>query len=185
MNRPLAAFFIVCTFYLGFAEANYEDARCFCTCTVINGTQRYKELHITNVPPNNDCDSIPIDAIDTPNKTQELCPRCECKYESRNTSIIKVVVAIVIWVISILVIYMFFLLCLDPLLNKRAKSSYVEHTNEEDDTTSVGPSGAPVSSHQMGVRGNVLNRVGHQQDKWKRQVREQRKNIYDKHTMLN
>lgn len=36
-----------------------------------------------------------------------------------------------------------------------------------------------------GARGNVLNRVGHQQDKWKRQVREQRKNIYDRHTMLN
>ncbi|CAB0001958.1 unnamed protein product [Nesidiocoris tenuis] len=55
----------------------------------------------------------------------------------------------------------------------------------QDDATSVGPSGAPTSSHQMGIRGNVLNRVGHQQDKWKRQVREQRKNIYDKHTMLN
>lgn len=40
-------------------------------------------------------------------------------------------------------------------------------------------------SHAMGVRGNVLNRVGHQQDKWKRQVREQRRNIYDRHTMLN
>lgn len=37
----------------------------------------------------------------------------------------------------------------------------------------------------MGVRVNVLNRVGHQQDKWKRQVREQRRNIYDRHTMLN
>lgn len=40
-------------------------------------------------------------------------------------------------------------------------------------------------SHAMGVRSNVLNRVGHQQDKWKRQVREQRRNIYDRHTMLN
>ncbi|XP_046688896.1 uncharacterized protein LOC124374790 [Homalodisca vitripennis] len=65
------------------------------------------------------------------NKTHELCPRCECKYESRNTTIIKVVVIIVIWIISLLVIYMLFLICLDPLLNKRAKSSYVEHTNED------------------------------------------------------
>uniref|UniRef100_T1HBX1 Uncharacterized protein n=1 Tax=Rhodnius prolixus TaxID=13249 RepID=T1HBX1_RHOPR len=79
---------------------------------------------------------------------------------------------------------MFFLLCLDPLLNKRAKSNYVEHTNEEDDT-SVGPA-AGVSSHQMGVRGNVLDRVGHQQDKWKKQVREQqsRKKIGDKSSAL-
>lgn len=46
-------------------------------------------------------------------------------------------------------------------------------------------SGAGTSSHSMTVRGNVLNRVGHQQDKWKKQVKEQRKNIYDRHTMLN
>lgn len=32
---------------------------------------------------------------------------------------------------------------------------------------------------------NVLNRVGQQQNKWKKQVQEQRRNIYDKHTMLN
>lgn len=72
-------------------------------------------------------------------------------------------------------------MCLDPLLNKRAKGSYLEHTNEDDDTSQETVS----SSHPMGVRVNVLNRVGHQQDKWKKQVREQRKNIYDRHTMLN
>lgn len=31
----------------------------------------------------------------------------------------------------------------------------------------------------------VLNRVGHSQSKWKRQVKEQRRNIFDNHTMLN
>uniref|UniRef100_A0A1B6ERE5 TMEM9 family protein n=1 Tax=Cuerna arida TaxID=1464854 RepID=A0A1B6ERE5_9HEMI len=161
---------------------SYEDARCKCVCTVVNGTQTYKKLYIANVPPNNDCDGVSVPVVDNDNKTQELCPRCECKYESRNTTIIKVVVIIVIWIISLLVIYMLFLICLDPLLNKRAKSSYVEHTNEDDESGGV-PAG---SSHQMGVRGgNVLNRVGHQQDKWKKQVREQRKNIYDRHTMLN
>lgn len=64
-------------------------------------------------------------------KEQEFCPRCECKYENRNTAIIKVVVIIVIWVISLLVVYMLFLICLDPLLNKRIKNSYQEHTNED------------------------------------------------------
>ncbi|OAD53434.1 hypothetical protein WN48_09989 [Eufriesea mexicana] len=57
---------------------------------------------------------------------------------------------------------------------------YHEHNNEEDDSST-----APGTFHAMGERGNVLNRVGHQQDKWKRQVREQRRNIYDRHTMLN
>lgn len=64
-------------------------------------------------------------------KEEEFCPRCECKYENRNTAIIKVVVIIVIWIISLLVVYMLFLICLDPLLNKRIKNSYQEHTNED------------------------------------------------------
>lgn len=64
-------------------------------------------------------------------KEQEFCPRCECKYENRNTAIIQVVVIIVIWVISLLVVYMLFLICLDPLLNKRIKNNYQEHTNED------------------------------------------------------
>lgn len=79
------------------------------------------------------CDGVILPRIgeDLKGKEQEFCPRCECKYENRNTTIIKVVVIIVIWVISLLVIYMAFLIILDPLLNKRVKGSYQEHTNEE------------------------------------------------------
>lgn len=52
---------------------------------------------------------------------------------------LQIVVIIVIWVISLLVIYMLFLICLDPLLNKRihkassasANIGYHEHNNEE------------------------------------------------------
>lgn len=170
---------------------SYEDKRCKCVCpspsAVINstiGSHSDRKLYIANVPPNKcNCDGVILPRVgdEIKGKEQEFCPRCECKYENRNTTIIKVVVIIVIWVIMLLVVYMGFLICLDPLLNKRAKASYQEHTNE-DDEGSVSPGG---SAHQMGVRGNVLNRVGHQQDKWKRQVREQRRNIYDRHTMLN
>lgn len=80
------------------------------------------------------CDGVilpKLDAVRLQGKEQEFCPRCECKYENRNTAIIKVVVIIVIWVISLLVVYMLFLICLDPLLNKRIKNSYQEHTNED------------------------------------------------------
>ncbi|KAJ8940529.1 hypothetical protein NQ314_010690 [Rhamnusium bicolor] len=186
-------------FYLGvvallwlfsYSEAqSYEDKRCKCICPSISSVTNSTEtahmsriLYITNVPPNKcNCDGVILPRISKEilGKEQEFCPRCECKYENRNTTIIKVVVIIVIWVISILVIYMAFLIILDPLLNKRIKGSYQEHTNEEDEIT-AGP-----MSHNMSVRGNVLNRVGHQQDKWKRQVKEQRRNIYDRHTMLN
>lgn len=144
--------------------------------------------YIINVPPSQcNCEGVVLPKLGDQLKGKEevFCPRCECKYENRNTTIIKIVVIIVIWVISLLVIYMLFLICLDPLLNKRIHKAstnigYHEHNNEEDDASM-----APGTSHPMGERGNVLNRVGHQQDKWKRQVREQRRNIYDRHTMLN
>lgn len=64
-------------------------------------------------------------------KEREFCPRCECKYENRKTAVIKFVVILVIWIISLLVVYMLFLICLDPLLNKRIKNNYQEHTNED------------------------------------------------------
>ncbi|XP_032289860.1 uncharacterized protein CG1161 isoform X2 [Drosophila virilis] len=47
------------------------------------------------------------------------------------------------------------------------------------------PIPAGPNNQELSARANVLNRVGHQQDKWKRQVREQRRHIYDRHTMLN
>uniref|UniRef100_U5EEX9 Putative conserved plasma membrane protein n=1 Tax=Corethrella appendiculata TaxID=1370023 RepID=U5EEX9_9DIPT len=170
---------------------SYEDKRCKCICpsikSVDNTTQETDErmLFIDNVPPNKcDCDNVILPRLTQKlnGKEREFCPRCECKYENRNTTIIKVVVIIVIWIISLLVVYMLFLIILDPLLNKRVKANYTEHTNEEDDT-SVGVSTSTMQD--LHVRDNVLNRVGHQQNKWKRQVKEQRRNIYDRHTMLN
>lgn len=181
--------------YITQSEAqSYEDKRCKCICpnidSFLNTSSGDKKVInvITNVPATRcNCEGVVLPKIgdQIKGKEQIYCPRCDCKYENRNTTIIKIVVIIVIWVISLLVIYMLFLICLEPLLNKRLHKatggvSYQEHNNEEDDT-----SVAPGMSHAMGVRGNVLNRVGHQQDKWKRQVREQRRNIYDRHTMLN
>lgn len=110
------------------------------------------------------CESVVLPKLGEQIKGKEevFCSRCDCKYENRNTTIIKVlissladlmslfhrlynmlekfvlqiVVIIVIWVISLLVIYMLFLICLDPLLNKRihkasANIGYHEHNNEE------------------------------------------------------
>ncbi|ENN79825.1 uncharacterized protein CG1161 [Dendroctonus ponderosae] len=176
----------------GFAEshAQFDDKRCKCICpslsSVTNKTDKThteRLMRTTNDPPNQcNCEVVMIPLVaDKLNVSEmrEFCPRCECKYQNRNTTIIRYVVIIVIWVISILVVYMLFLIILDPLLNKRVKGNYQEHTNEEEDTQ-PGP-----MSHNLSVRGNVLNRVSNQQDKWKRQVKEQRRNIYDRHTMLN
>ncbi|CAD7082954.1 unnamed protein product [Hermetia illucens] len=195
MYIKVLGFFVVCSF-ISLASAqtqSYEDKRCKCICPSIASVQNNTQdtdrmLFIENVPPSMcNCDGVILPRLreKIAGKEREFCPRCECNYEYRNTAIIKVVVIMVIWIISILVIYMLFLMCLDPLLNKRVKANYQEHTNEDDDTASVGAPAQSSSVQAMSSRGNVLNRVGHQQDKWKKQVREQRRNIYDRHTMLN
>ncbi|EDW34322.1 GL21638 [Drosophila persimilis] len=128
------------------------------------------------------CAGALLPRLDANGKELPICAECKCSHVARNTTLIKVVVIIVIWIISILVIYMLFLMCLDPLLNKRVKANYQEHTNEDDEPTPPMPA---ATNQELSARANVLNRVGHQQDKWKRQVREQRRHIYDRHTMLN
>ncbi|XP_050308281.1 uncharacterized protein CG1161 isoform X1 [Anthonomus grandis grandis] len=175
--------------YTNSQAQSFDDKRCKCICpslsSVTNKTDKSHTetlMQTTNDPPNKcTCEVVMLPKVaDKLNVTEmrEFCPRCACKYENRNTTIIRHVVIFVIWVISILVVYMLFLIILDPLLNKKAKGNYQEHTNEEEDIH-------PGVSHNMSIRGNVLNRVSNQQDKWKRQVKEQRKNIYDRHTMLN
>ena len=53
----------------------------------------------------------------------DLPLRCKCKYELRNLTVMKVVVILVIWVIGLLVIYMAFLACLEPVLNREVMSN--------------------------------------------------------------
>ncbi|KAI9553895.1 hypothetical protein GHT06_019165 [Daphnia sinensis] len=182
----LLSFFFLFFFSFGIRDVNaqYEDVRCKCICpdtAVVNGTQSHRKLYIENVPPNKcDCTNVVLPRVgdDIKGKEKEFCPRCECKYESRNTTTIKVVVIIVIWIISLLVIYMLFLVCLDPLLNKKTTTQYQEHNNEEDES----------ETHSQPLRASgagVLNRVGQTTDKWKKTVQEQRRHIYDRHTILN
>lgn len=171
-----------------YTEAQYEDVRCKCICpstAVVKGSQTNRKLYIMNVPPQRcNCEGVILpQANDIKGRESEFCPRCKCRYERRNTTTIRVLVILIIWVISLLSVYMLFLMCLDPLLNRRkAASAYQEHVDEELNMEE------PLPVHQQRTRrssSSVLNKVGQQQDKWKRQVQEQRRNIYDKHTMLN
>lgn len=169
-------------------ESLFDDKRCKCVCPntkVVNGSVTDRRIYIKNVPAQYcNCEAVVIPMIphNESINEKEFCPRCSCRYETRNSTTIRVVVIIVIWIISLLVIYMLFLKCLDPLLNKRT-GSYQEHT--DDDTTTETESTPMPSTSYVSSSTNVLSRVGHQQFKWKKQVQEQRRNIYDRHAMLN
>lgn len=195
----------------------HQNSRCLCKCPDVStvredwaawkknvGDPARRSVYINSTVPPDDCDCphVVLPYIREPPLTESqadaFCPRCKCKYELRNLTVMKVVVILVIWVIGLLVIYMAFLACLEPVLNRRkmlpshapAAAGYNEHHDEEDleeDMQGGTEHGAPSGgSHAMRSYGSsVINRMGDQQVRWKRQVIEQRRNIYDRHSMLN
>ncbi|XP_013183581.1 proton-transporting V-type ATPase complex assembly regulator TMEM9 [Amyelois transitella] len=122
---------------------SYEDKRCRCVCSnpavVLNDTQSTnRQLYIANVPPDKcNCEFVvlPHIGIDIKGRGQALCPRCECKYEMRNTRVIMIVVILVLWLLTLLSSYMAFVMCLDPLIGRKKKpgnhSRYQEAESEE------------------------------------------------------
>lgn len=143
-------------------ECQYEDVRCKCVCpvptVVVNDSRTTnRKLYIGNVMPNEcNCDYVVLPQLEPniQNKAKEFCPLCECKYESRNTSVIRFFVICILGLVSFLTVYMFFLMILEPWMYKslfhisclpfsdnnnnrffvcagNVRASYSEHVNEE------------------------------------------------------
>ncbi|VDP82537.1 unnamed protein product [Echinostoma caproni] len=101
----------------GSIKGAYEDARCKCIgfdrASDPNGTVPTKKIYVKAVPADKcTCKNI-LGSEDA------LFPNCECTYQVRNTTTIKVVVCLILVVISTLTLYMIFLLLLEPLLSAR------------------------------------------------------------------
>lgn len=156
-----------------------------------------RKLYIDNVPPQHcNCDWMVLPKLEQAyqNKSKELCPRCECKYESRNLTIIKWAITVTVCAITCLTIYMMFLIAVEYLNANSSRRSYDEQINEEVSMDDQSSDAAANRQRSIGSLDdvtilpptkNVINRVNQQQSKWKKQIIEQRKNIYDRHTMLN
>ncbi|XP_072930846.1 uncharacterized protein CG1161-like [Epargyreus clarus] len=130
---------LVSIFCINVEAQYYEDKRCRCLCpnpaTVLNNTEiSDRRVYIAYVPPIQcNCDGVvlPRVADQIKEQAQVFCPHCECKYETRNSTIIKVVVIIVLWLITLLYGYMFFLVTLGPLITKTRRKVYEEPDTEE------------------------------------------------------
>lgn len=116
---------------------------------------------------------------------------CDCKYESRNTVLIKVVVIFVITVVILLSAYMAFLLFLDPMLKK--KTYGVPYSQQHDDSPTTDDniftrnstrSDSPQTNF-VNTPSGVIRRVEAEQSRWSRKVEEQRRTVFQNHTMLN
>jgi len=187
----------------------HVDSRCSCRCPEaelvdpdINPDWPGRKIYINSSVDAVDCDCehvvVPLLHLNQ-EQTDKFCPRCQCKHETRSVTTIKVVVIIILWVVCVLLIYLVFLVCIDPLLGGRggrprlrpASTPYTQHQDEDsinDDTATVPPvesDGSLSMSQYNGAPRGVVNRIGVNQERWRRQVELQRSSVYDRHTMLN
>ncbi|XP_051524423.1 putative protein 2 isoform X2 [Myxocyprinus asiaticus] len=160
------------------ADKSFEDVRCKCICPPyrnING-----HIYNRNVS-QKDCNCLHVvEPMPVPGHDVEAyCLLCECKYEERSSNTIKVTIIIYLSVVGALLLYMLFLLLVDPLIRKR--DPYIMPLQNEEDSEDVRPR---VDGDQG--RGNtVLERVEGAQQRWKKQVQEQRKTVFDRHKLLS
>lgn len=114
---------------------------------------------------------------------EAYCLLCECRYEERSTTTIKVIIVIYLSVVGALLLYMAFLMLVDPLIRKPdAYTEQLHNEEENEDARSMAAAAASIG----GPRANtVLERVEGAQQRWKLQVQEQRKTVFDRHKMLS
>ncbi|MBN3322465.1 TMM9B protein, partial [Atractosteus spatula] len=180
-------FFIICCMLLSTQSTeakNSEDIRCKCICPP------YKELpgkiYNQNVS-QKDCNCLHVvEPMPVPGKDVEAyCLRCECKYEERSSVTIKVTIIIYLSILGLLLLYMVYLTLLEPVL-KRRLFGHSQLIQSDDD---VGDHQPFANAHDVLSRSrsrtNVLNKVEYAQQRWKRQVQEQRKSVFDRHVVLS
>lgn len=117
--RSISCSFLALLFAARISVATYEDARCKCACVdrsgSYNGSKPTGKIYVR---------AIAADQCTCPfmlGRDSALCPYCDCVYQVRNTTTIKVVVCLILVVISALTLYMGFLLLLEPLLSPRGR----------------------------------------------------------------
>lgn len=162
-----------------------EDIRCKCICPPyrdIEG-QIYKQnvslkdcncLHVV--------EPMPVDGKDV----EAYCLRCECKYEERSSGTIKFTIIMYLSILGLLLLYMVYLTLLEPML-KRRLFGHSQLIQSDDDV--VGDQQPFANAHNVLSRShsrpNMLNKVEHAQQRWRRQVQEQRKSVFDRHVVLS
>ncbi|KAJ1074826.1 hypothetical protein K5549_019222, partial [Capra hircus] len=163
-----------------------EDIRCKCICPPYRNISGH--IYNQNVS-QKDCNCLHVvEPMPVPGHDVEAyCLLCECKYEERSTTTIKVIIVIYLSVVGALLLYMGFLMLVDPLIRK--PDAYTErlHNEESEAIPGFNPrQDARSAAATFGPRANtVLERVEGAQQRWKLQVQEQRKTVFDRHKMLS
>jgi len=189
----------------GNSESNHDE-RCSCKCPETSSVdesitpdfpKRKIYINATVKASECDCEHVVKPVLDlNQDQVDKLCPRCQCKHEERSTITIKVVVILILWILSMLVLYLLFLVCIEPFVSAHTtprvqvrRGTNLPYQSQRDDESidnDVNVTETPLRDYRpsSGPRA-VVNRLGREADKWKRQVQVQRSSVYDTHSMLN
>ncbi|XP_078359221.1 putative protein 2 [Oculina patagonica] len=150
---------------IAISEAQYDDVRCKCVCPKEgNKTTKIPNVFVQTVEPK-DCNCEHI-----VQREEQFCLRCQCMYEARNTTLIKVVIIFILVVLGCLLLYLVYL-----FIDSKRKPVELSVAADE------------IQERLRGSRprGRSIRNFDEKLAKWKRTVAEQRKNIYDTRTMLS
>lgn len=151
-------------------KAQYDDVRCKCICPNDRKSNKTKNVWTATVEP------FECTCAHVVKKEDKFCLRCQCSYEARNTTLIKVVIILILVMLGVLMVYMAFL-----FLDYKRRPVEFSITADEVRYEQIPP---PLPS-QRRPRGLSFKSFDQNLSKWKRTVAEQRRNIYDTHTMLS
>ncbi|CAL1603837.1 unnamed protein product [Knipowitschia caucasica] len=183
---PVASVLVCLVLLVPVTAKNAEDIRCKCICPPykdIEG-QIYKQnvslkdcncLHVV--------EPMPVDGKDV----EAYCLLCECKYEERSSGTIKFTIIMYLSILGLLLLYMVYLTLLEPMLKRRLFGH--SQLIQSDDDVPVGDQQPFANAHNVLSRShsrpNMLNKVEHAQQRWRKQVQEQRKSVFDRHVVLS
>nr|CAB3267121.1 putative protein 2 [Phallusia mammillata] len=172
----------------------YEDLRCKCTCSSYhNVSARFKQVYKNNTL-HDDCNCLSVVVprlIGTSIKEEDIdpyCYLCDCKYEVRSTKTMQVVVYIFLIVLGLLVLYMGFMMIIDPIINKFGGKEGQQQLLQDDATEMSSTTGRDTDRMSLDGRSagqSVFQRVNLVQAKWKRQVKEQRSSVFERQEILH
>uniref|UniRef100_A0A915DZJ6 Paired domain-containing protein n=1 Tax=Ditylenchus dipsaci TaxID=166011 RepID=A0A915DZJ6_9BILA len=195
-------------------QANFEDTRCRCICPSTEffrthnkspseaSSRRYYTKTKLRAEACNSQTVVKeaVTHVVDDNRLDAFLANCNCKFESRNSLLLKVVVFFVICVLFALGSYMGFLVVVDPMLKRQPRFVPYRRQADETDENIFAPSSMPASptedpengstpleaviesssnSMQMRPRNsthNMLGKVEAEQNKWMSSVEEQRRN---------
>ncbi|XP_038049213.1 proton-transporting V-type ATPase complex assembly regulator TMEM9-like [Patiria miniata] len=159
--------------YFGVTKAQFEDCRCKCVCPGDPHSKHKVNVTVVSVP------ALECTCQHVTGRSELECLRCECKFEVRSTTIIKIVVIFVLVLIGVLLAYLIALLIMDPGMLKRSETDRRRQPQEVlyQDAAEV----APGSSYF----GRRLGRVGSAQKRWQHKVKQQRQDVFQDHTLLS